>query len=125
MAAQEYPGGNLPGYLDYRPADDTTNRRITEFSLILAALFLLDILTTQLILWLGGIEMNPAMAGIVTSPLVHLAIKGSTLLLIILVSFVAETKIRGSSMAFYCILITLYLFVIINNAFVLIPHIVG
>lgn len=50
MAAQEYRWGALRGYLDYRPVDDTTNRRITEFSLILAALFLFDILTTQLIL---------------------------------------------------------------------------
>jgi hypothetical protein len=125
MAAQEYPPGTLLGYLDYRPVDDTTNRRITEFSLILAALFLLDILTTQLILWLGGIELNPAMAGIVTSPLVHLVIKAGTLFLITLVSLVAETRVRGSSITFYCILITFYLFVIVNNAFVLIPHIVG
>ncbi|MDP3563691.1 MAG: DUF5658 family protein [Methanoregula sp.] len=125
MAAQEYRWGTLQEYLDYRPVDDTTHRRITEFSLILAALFLLDILTTELILWLGGIELNPAMVGIVTSPLVHLTIKACTLILIILVSLVAETRVRGSSMAFYCILITLYLFVIVNNAFVLIPHIVG
>ena len=125
MAAQEYPRGTLLGYLDYRPVDDITNRRITKFSLILAALFLLDILTTQIILWLGGIELNPAMAGIVTSPLLHFAIKAGTLILIILVSLVAEMQVRRSSIAFYCILITLYLFVIVNNTFVLIPQIVG
>ncbi|MDP2797491.1 MAG: DUF5658 family protein [Methanoregula sp.] len=125
MAVQAHPPGTLLGYLDYCPVDDTTNRWITEFSLILAALFLLDILTTQLILWLGGIELNPAMAGIVTSPFVHLVIKAGTLFLIIHVSLVAETRVRGSSMAFYCVLITLYLFVIVNNSFVLIPHIVG
>lgn len=125
MAAQEYRTGTKTGYPGYLPGDDAANRQITEFSLILAALFLLDILTTQFILWLGGIELNPAMAGIVTSPLMHLAIKACTLILIILVSIIAETRVRGSSIAFYCILITLYLFVIVNNTFVLIPHIVG
>ena len=125
MAAQEQPPGILLGYIDYRPVDDATTRQITEFSLILAALFLLDILTTHLILWLGGIELNPAMAGIVASPLVHLAIKAGTMLLIILVSLVAETRVRGSGITFYCILITFYLFVIVNNTFVLIPHIMG
>jgi len=125
MAAQEHCTGTKTGYPGSLPADDATNRQITEFSLILAALFLLDILSTQVILWLGGIELNPAMAGIVTSPLMHLAIKAGTLILIILVSLVAEMQVRGSSCAFYCILITLYLFVIVNNTFVLIPHIVG
>lgn len=125
MAVQEYSPESLQGYLHYRPVDETTHRQITEYSLILAALFLLDILTTQLILWLGGIELNPAMNGMVENPLIHFAIKAVTLSLIIFVSLVAETRIRGSSIAFYGILITLYLFVIINNAFVLIPHIVG
>ena len=125
MAAQEHRSGIPFGYLDYRPADDATNRRITEFSLILAALFLLDILTTQSILRLGGIELNPAMAAVVTSPLMHFAIKAGILLLIILVSLIAEMRVRGSSIAFYCILITLYLFIIVSNTFMLIPHIVG
>jgi len=125
MAALEHRSGSLGGYLDYRPAYPTIDRRTTEFSLILAALFLLDIITTQLILRLGGIELNPAMAGVVKSPLVHIAIKAGTLLLIIAVALIAEKKVKGSSVAFYCVIITLYLFVIVNNTFVLIPHIVG
>lgn len=120
------PRTGFPGtYLDYRPADAGIDRRITVFSLILAALFLLDILTTHLILWMGGIELNPAMVGVVTSPVLHLAIKAGTLLLIIVVSLIAETKVKGSSLAFYGTIITLYLFVLVNNSFVLIPRIIG
>ena len=125
MAAQGHKTGSHHGFLDYHPADATINQRITEFSLILATLFLLDILTTHLILWLGGIELNPAMSGIVMSPLVHLAIKAGTLLLIIIVSLVAEKKVKGSAIAFYCVIITFYVFVIVNNTFVLIPRIAG
>lgn len=115
---------SMDRFLNYRPASMSVDRRITKFSFILAALFLLDILTTQIILLLGGAELNPAMAGIVMSPLVHLAIKAGALLLVIIVSLIAETRIKGSSVAFYFVIITLYLFVIINNAFVLIPCIV-
>jgi len=125
MAVLEHRSGSPGGYLNYRPADPTIERRTTEFSLILAALFLLDIITTQLILRLGGIELNPAMAGVVTNPLVHIVIKAGTLFLIIIVALIAEKKVKGSSIAFYCVIITLYLFVIVNNTFVLIPHIVG
>lgn len=125
MAALEHRSGSPRRYLDYRPVDPTIDRRTTEFSLILAALFLLDIITIQLIFRLGGIELNPAMAGIVTSPLVYIAIKAGTLLLIIAVALIAEKKVNGSSVAFYCVIITLYLFVIVNNTFVLILHIVG
>ena len=125
MAALEHPSKFLYGFLDYRPVDETINRRITEFSLILAALFLLDILSTQIILWLGGIELNPAMSGAVTSPLMHIAIKAGTLLLIIIVSLIAESKVKGSAIGFYCVIITLYIFVIVNNTFVLVPHVAG
>jgi hypothetical protein len=125
MAAPGHQFGSHYGYPDYRLVDGTIDRRITGFVLILAALFLLDIFTTQLILWLGGIELNPAMSGIVMSPLVHLAIKASTLLLIIIVSLVAENKVKGSAIVFYCVIITFYVFVIVNNTFVLIPRITG
>jgi hypothetical protein len=125
MAVLDHRSGFPGGYLNYRSADPTIDRRTTKFSLTLATLFLLDIITTQFILWLGGIELNPAMAGLVTSPFVHIAIKAGTLLLIILVALIAERKVKGSSIAFYCVINTLYLFVIVNNTFVLIPHIVG
>ena len=122
MAAEHHLPGTLRGYLDYRPVDDATNRRITEFALILAALFLLDILTTQVILWLGGIELNPSMAGVVASPAIHIVLKSATLLLIIVVSLIAEKEVRGSSILFYCVLITFYIFVVVNNVFAILPQ---
>jgi hypothetical protein len=125
MAAAEHRSLSPAGLLEYHPADPVIDRRITEGTLILAMLFLFDIITTHLILWLGGVELNPAMAGIVASPLLHIAIKAGTLLLIIVVALIAETKVKGSSIAFYCTIVTLYLFVIVNNAFVLIPHLTG
>lgn len=116
--------GPFGRYLDYRLADASMDRQITGFSLIIAALFFLDIVTTQFILLLGGVELNPVMAGVVLNPLLHLAIKAGTLLLIILVSIIAEIKVRRSSVAFYSAIITLYIFVLVNNSFVLIPHII-
>jgi len=125
MAVQVHGTGSPAKFPGVLLTDTSTNRRIAEFTLILAALFLLDILTPQSILRLGGIELNPAMAGIVASPFVHLAVKAGTLLLIMLVALIAETKVKGSAIAFYCVIITLYLFIIVNNAFVLIPRVTG
>lgn len=120
MAAAEH-SNRFPGY---HGIDAGTDRKIREFVFILAGLFVLDIITTHLILWLGGIELNPVMAMVVVNPLLHLAIKAGTLLLIILVSIIAEIKVRRSSVAFYSAIITLYIFVLVNNSFVLIPHII-
>jgi len=124
MAAVEQMGRRF-GILDYSPANRIIDRRITDFTLLLATLFVLDIITTHAILRLGGVELNPAMAGIVASPFVHIAVKACTLLLIIIVALIAETKVKGSSIAFYSTIVTLYLFVIVNNAFVLVPQLAG
>jgi hypothetical protein len=124
MAAVEQMGRRF-GILDHSPANRITDRRITEFTLLLATLFVLDIITTHAILRLGGVELNPAMAGIVASPFVHIAVKAGTLLLIVIVALIAETKVKGSSIAFYSTIVTLYLFVIVNNAFVLVPQLAG
>lgn len=125
MPAVELQPGFLFGLFKYRPADPVTDRRITDFSLILAALLFLDILTTDIILRFGGIEQNPAMVGIVASPFVHIAIKAGTLLLIIIVSLIAERNIKGSAIPFYCVIITMYLVVFVHNTFVLVPRIAG
>lgn len=108
---------------DFRQADDGTSRRIMEFLQILGILFLLDIVTTEIILALGGVELNPLMAGIVANPALHLGVKAAILLVILLVSLVAEQRVKGSCTAFYCVLIVLYMFVVVNNAFVIIPWI--
>lgn len=107
---------------EYRPLDDGTSRRIVELLLILGALFLLDIVTTWIILRTGGVELNPFMTGIVADPALHLVIKAAVLLLIFPVSLIAEQRVRGSGLVFYCVLITLYIFVFVNNAFVLLPQ---
>jgi len=110
-------------YLEYCPLEDGTFRRIVELLLILGTLFLLDIVTTQIILRMGGVELNPLMAGIVANPVLHLGIKAAILLLIFPVSLIAEQRVKGSSAVFYCVLITLYIFVVVNNAFVILPRI--
>ena len=94
---------------------------IREFALILGGLFFLDILTTQVVLWMGGVELNPLMTGIVSEPVLHTGIKVAILIMILVVSVIAERQVKGSSTVFYCILITLYLFVIVNNIFVILP----
>jgi hypothetical protein len=107
----------------YPSLDDETSHRIVVLLLILGTLFLLDIVTTQIILRMGGIEMNPLMAGIVANPPLHLGIKAAILLLIFSISLIAEQRVKGSSAVFYCVLITLYVFVVINNLFVILPQI--
>jgi hypothetical protein len=93
------------------------------FTSILAFLFLLDILTTQVILRMGGVELNPVMAGIVTTPLLHVLLKCGILMMVIPVALIAESHVRGSGVALYMALIAMYTLVIINNAAVLLPHI--
>jgi len=95
------------------------------YSYILAGLFLLDILTTHIILLMGGVELNPFMAAVVSDPILHMAIKGAILLMIVPVSIVAERQVRDSGVFFYCLLITMYIFVVVNNIFVLLPKILS
>lgn len=118
------PGhNNQCAFPEYRPLDDKTSRRIVELLLILGTLFMLDIVTTQIIFMWGGVELNPIMAGIVANPALHVAIKTLILLMILPVSLIAEQRVKNSGTFFYCILITLYIFVVVNNVFVILPHI--
>jgi len=112
-------GFALPGV---HQIDTVRSRQIVIFTLILGSLFLLDIGTTQIILWMGGVELNPFMTGIVTMPVLHLAIKSLILLGTALVALLAERYVRGSSMYLYGILIPLYLFIVVNNLFVILPR---
>ena len=125
MAAQVQRTVTPAGHFTLLPATLHFDRRIAEFSLILAALFILDIVSTHLILWLGGIELNPAMACIVTSPLINTMVKAATLLLIITVSLIAEANVKGSTIGFYAAIIALYIVVLVNNTIVLVPHVAG
>lgn len=102
--------------------DTARTRQILIFTLMLAGLFLLDIGTTQFILLLGGMELNPLMTGVVTIPALHLAVKSTILLAVVLVAVQAERYVRGSSAYFYTVLITLYIFIVVNNLFVILPR---
>jgi hypothetical protein len=98
---------------------------IILLSLILADLFLLDIFTTQLILNMGGIELNPLMAGVVTTPLLHIILKIGIVILVIPVALNAEARVKRSGIALYAALIVMYAVVVLNNTTVLFPHILG
>ena len=98
--------------------------RFFLFAFVLAVLFMIDILSTQIILGMGGVELNPVMAGIVNAPLLHVILKCGILMLVIPVALIAEARVRGSGMALYAALIAMYTVVIINNAAVLLPHII-
>ena len=57
-------GQNVPcAFPAYRLIDHEMIRRSVELLLILSTLFLLDIVTTQIILQMGGVELNPFMSG--------------------------------------------------------------
>ena len=109
---------------EYPSLDERTVRHIIELLCILGTLFLLDIVTTQVILWMGGVEQNPFMAGVVANPALHLGIKILILLLIFFASLVAEQRVKGSSIFFYGTLILFYIAVILHNLLFIIPQIV-
>jgi hypothetical protein len=106
---------------DFPPLDDETCRRIVNLLLILGMLFLLDIITTQVILRMGGVELNLFMGGIVANPALHLCIKAAIILVIFPVSLIAEQRVKGSGAVVYCIRIPLYILVFVNNMFVILP----
>jgi hypothetical protein len=107
----------------HRGYGELTLLQVLVFTCILAFLFLLDITTTEAILGMGGVELNPLMAGVVTIPLLHVIIKCGILLLVIPIALIAESKVRGSGVALYAILIVMYAAVTLNNVTVLLPHI--
>jgi hypothetical protein len=87
--------------------------------LIITVLFGLDIATTSLVLSLGGAELNTLMAGVVVNPGHHLLVKGVALFLLIQMTQVAESRIRGSGFYLISAVIGLYAFVLANNIGVL------
>jgi hypothetical protein len=116
----------MPGYPvrvpGIPPLDVQTTRRIAGLLLILGTLFLLDIVTTRIILRMGGIELNPFMAEIVANPILHLVIKAAIFFLIFFVSIIAEQRVKGSSMFFYGVLILMYIAVVLNNLVFIFPR---
>lgn len=89
--------------------------RIIAGAGIITGLFILDILTTQVILAGGGIEYNPFMAGVVQSPLVHTAIKLLLLVLVVVTAEYSETTLKGSGVALFAVIIGWYFICVGNN----------
>ncbi|MDO9540216.1 MAG: DUF5658 family protein [Methanocalculus sp.] len=87
--------------------------------LALASLFLLDVITTELILILGGVELNPVMAGIVASPILHLALKAAVFLFVITTTGYAERRVPASGVVALAAVVLWYGVVIGNNLGVL------
>jgi len=87
------------------------------FSLIL--LFSVDIITTEMILTLGGSELNRLMAGVVAYPVAHIALKGIVLVYITGVCMWAEKKITQSGVTAMAVIVSFYVVVALHNMSVL------
>lgn len=98
---------------------DIAKSSLPLLSFLVAALLFWDVITTSLILGLGGYEMNPVMVQIVKDPYIHLAFKILFAFSIVLISINAERKVALSGSAFLCSVIVLYGVVIWNNINVL------
>lgn len=84
--------------------------------LILTLLFSIDIVTTELILRLGGTELNRLMAGVVAFPVAHIVVKGAVLVLVAGVCVWAEERIARSGIAAMAIISAIYVIVALHNA---------
>jgi hypothetical protein len=83
--------------------------------IILGVLLNLDVLTTSLVIRLGGYEMNPLMAGLVGAPIVHLFVKWLILVFVVLVACFSDKAIKGSGICLMCLIIIWYSVVVANN----------
>ena len=83
--------------------------------LLLGMLFLADVISTEAILGLGGVELNPVMAGIVASPLLHGIVKAAVLLLVLSACRYAEKRVRYAGGLALMVLLLWYGVVIGNN----------
>jgi len=99
----------------FRVCDPSTQRMLIWGTAILGSLFILDILSTEIILRFGGMEQNPAMTGIVQWPFLHVAVKIALLVLVIFMARAAEGHVKGSGKIFFIFLIGMYILVIGNN----------
>jgi hypothetical protein len=89
-------------------------------AMVLGILFLLDCITTELILISGGVELNPVMEGIVASPLLHLTVKAAVFLFIIIMTGYAGRRVPASGAVALSAIILWYGVVIGNNLGVLV-----
>ena len=89
-------------------------------SVILAGLFLADVITTALILEMGGSELNPLMIDIVSHPWLHSVVKFIAALLVIAVACYTERLKKNAGAAILFIACSIFLLVVAHNVCVLI-----
>ncbi|OPY44006.1 MAG: hypothetical protein A4E42_01117 [Methanoregulaceae archaeon PtaU1.Bin222] len=93
--------------------------------IILGTLLLLDILTTGLVLAVGGYETNVFMKGIVQIPMVHLLLKWLVLVFVVIMARFCNRFIEGTGIYVLAVIIGWYSFVIANNTLVFLHLIAG
>jgi len=96
------------------------NENLVEFFalVILGVLLLLDVLTTSLVLSVGGYETNVFMEGIVTIPVVHLFLKWLFLVFVVMMARFCDRIVQGTGLYIMCVIIGGYSLVIANNTLV-------
>ncbi|MDD2473512.1 MAG: DUF5658 family protein [Methanoculleus sp.] len=105
------------------------NRRFRSLHLplfvILAVLLLLDVVTTTGILLLGGMELNPLMAGIVPSVPLHIGVKALFFAGMFLWVKWWDVRVCHAGVTALAVLCTWFTFVVVHNVGSLIPHLSG
>lgn len=82
---------------------------------ILWGLFMMDVITTEMILSFGGYEMNALMKPFVSSVVLHTAIKMAVLALIVVVAYTSDVITKRYGTIAIMAISAWYLFVITNN----------
>ncbi len=110
---QKYLGNNSENFLEFSAI------------VILGVLLLLDVLTTSLVLKVGGYETNVLMEGIVTVPMVHLLFKWLFLVLVVIAARFADHTVKGTGIYIMAVIIGWYSLVIANNTLVFLKLLAG
>ena len=82
---------------------------------ILWGLFMMDVITTEMILSFGGYEMNALMKPFVSSVFLHTVIKMGVLALIVIVAYISDIITKRYGTIAIMAISAWYLFVITNN----------
>jgi len=91
-----------------------TNQRIYLFTLF-SMLLLLDVVTTTRILLIGGVELNPLMAGVVSSVPLHIGVKALFFAAMVLWARWWDVRIRHGGVTVLTVLCTWFTFVVVHN----------
>ena len=105
----------------------TNSDNVTFFVaiIILGVLLNLDVLTTSLVISLGGYEMNPIMAGVVGVSMIHLFVKWLVLVFVVLVATLSDRIMNGAGICVMCVIIGWYSLVVANNTLTLEQLLIG